>query len=146
MRTNELGRAVGPRPMSGCGPGTRATCSAVLSGALEAYPPLGTTPGVLGGRLVAGYRISPGRRYRDPFCNSQKSIGGERGLLHNLLFYRTNRNNTWQRPAIRLCGRGKPPICAADLSNKGVLFPIIPLTMGTQVLVCSQPTNCALLI
>ena len=67
----------------------------------------------------------------------KKSIGGERGLLHNLLFYRTNRNNTWQRPAIRLCGRGKPPICAADLSNKGVLFPIIPLTMGTQVLVCS---------
>jgi hypothetical protein len=42
-------RAVGPRRMSGCGPGTRATCSAVLSGALEAYPPLGTTPGVLGG-------------------------------------------------------------------------------------------------
>ena len=86
--------------------------------------------GAVRGWLVAGYRISP-------FCNSQKSIGGERGLLHNLLFYRTNRNNTWQRPAIRLCGRGKPPICAADLSNKGVLFPIIPLTMGTQVLVCS---------
>jgi hypothetical protein len=53
-------RAVGPRRMSGCGPGTRATCSAVLSGALEAYPPLGTTPGVLGGGgLVAGYRKSP---------------------------------------------------------------------------------------
>ena len=69
-----IGRAVGPRPMSGCGPGTRATCSAVLSGALEAYPLLGTTPGVLGGELVAGYRISPGRRYRDPFCNAQKSI------------------------------------------------------------------------
>jgi hypothetical protein len=48
------GRAVGPRPMSGCGPGTRATCSAILSGVLEAYLPLGTTPGVLGGELVAG--------------------------------------------------------------------------------------------
>jgi hypothetical protein len=32
-----VGRAVGPRPMSGCGPGTRATCSVVLSGAFEAY-------------------------------------------------------------------------------------------------------------
>jgi hypothetical protein len=59
----QLGRAVGPRPMSGCGPGTRATCSAVLSGALEVYPPLGTTPGVLVGGgwwrvtryLLAGY-------------------------------------------------------------------------------------------
>ena len=130
-------RAVGPRRMSGCGPGARATCSAVLSGALEAYPPLGTTPGVLGGGLVAGYRISPAEDIEILSVTPKKSIGGERGLLHNLLFYRTNRNNTWQRPAIRLCGRGKPPICAADLSNKGVLFPIIPLTMGTQVLVCS---------
>jgi hypothetical protein len=42
--------------MSGCGPGTRATCRAVLSGAFEAYPPLGTTPGVPRGGLVAGYR------------------------------------------------------------------------------------------
>jgi hypothetical protein len=33
------------------------TCSAVLSGVLEAYPPLGTTPGVLGGELVAGYGL-----------------------------------------------------------------------------------------
>ena len=55
-----VGRAVGPRPMSGCGPGTRATCSAVLSGALEAYPLLGTTPGVLGGELVAGYGLFSG--------------------------------------------------------------------------------------
>jgi hypothetical protein len=47
-------RAVGPRRMSGCGPGARATCSAVLSGALEAYPPLGTTPGVLGGGAGGG--------------------------------------------------------------------------------------------
>ena len=46
--------------MSGCGPGTRATCSAVLSGALEAYPLLGTTPGVLGGELVAGYGLFSG--------------------------------------------------------------------------------------
>ena len=44
-----VGRAVGPRPMSGC-----ATCSAVLSGALEVYPPLGTTPGVLGGGAGGG--------------------------------------------------------------------------------------------
>jgi hypothetical protein len=36
--------------MSRCGPRTRTTCSAVLSVAFEAYPPLGTTtPGVLGG-------------------------------------------------------------------------------------------------
>ena len=48
-RAAQVVRAVGPRRMSGCGPGARATCSAVLSGALEAYPPLGTTPGVLGG-------------------------------------------------------------------------------------------------
>jgi hypothetical protein len=52
-----LGRAVGPRLMSGCGPGSRATCSAVLFGVLEAYPPVGTTPGVPGGELVAGYRV-----------------------------------------------------------------------------------------
>jgi hypothetical protein len=48
---------VGPRLVSGCGPGTRATCSAVLFGAFEAYPPLGTTPGVPGEELVAGYRM-----------------------------------------------------------------------------------------
>jgi hypothetical protein len=53
----KLVRAVGPRLVSGCGPGTRATCSAVLFGALEAYPPLGTTPGVPGEELVAGYRV-----------------------------------------------------------------------------------------
>ena len=46
--------------MSGCGPGTRATCSAVLPGAPEAYPLLGTTPGVLGGELVAGYGLFSG--------------------------------------------------------------------------------------
>jgi hypothetical protein len=46
-------RALGPRLVSGCGPGTRATCSAVLFGAFEAYPPLGTTPGVPGRELVA---------------------------------------------------------------------------------------------
>jgi hypothetical protein len=50
-------RAVGPRRMSGCGPGTRATCSAVLSGAIEALPAARYyyTPGVLGagGGLVA---------------------------------------------------------------------------------------------
>jgi hypothetical protein len=52
------GSAVGPRLVSGCGPGTRATCSAVLFGAFEAYPPLGTTPGVPAGEeLVAGYRV-----------------------------------------------------------------------------------------
>ena len=42
--------------MRGCGPGTRATCSAVLSGVLEAYPLLGTTPGVLGGGAGGGLR------------------------------------------------------------------------------------------
>jgi hypothetical protein len=42
--------------MRGCGPGTRATCSAVLSGALEAYPLLGTTPGALGGGAGGGLR------------------------------------------------------------------------------------------
>jgi hypothetical protein len=52
-----LGRAVGPRLMSGCGPGSRATCSAALFGALEACPPVGTAPGVPGGELVAGYRM-----------------------------------------------------------------------------------------
>ena len=52
-----LGRAVGPRLMSGCGAGSRATCSAALFGALEAYPPVGTTPGVPGEELVAGYRM-----------------------------------------------------------------------------------------
>jgi hypothetical protein len=36
-----LGRAAEESLISGCGPGTRATCSAVLSGALEAHPPLG---------------------------------------------------------------------------------------------------------
>jgi hypothetical protein len=46
--------------MSGCGPGTRTTCSAVLSGVLEAYPPLRYYPRGTGGELVAGYRISPG--------------------------------------------------------------------------------------
>jgi hypothetical protein len=50
-------RAMGPRLVSSCGPGTRATCSAVLFGAFEAYPPLGTTPGVPGEELVAGYRV-----------------------------------------------------------------------------------------
>jgi hypothetical protein len=53
----QLGRAVGPRLMSGCGPGSRATCSAALFGALEAYPPVGTTPRVPGEELVAGYRV-----------------------------------------------------------------------------------------
>jgi hypothetical protein len=53
----QVGRAVGPRLMSGCGPGSRATCSAVLFGVLEAYPPVGTTPGVLGEELVTGYRM-----------------------------------------------------------------------------------------
>jgi hypothetical protein len=53
-----VGRAAEKSLISGCGPGTRATCSAVLSGALEAYPPLGTPAhGVPGARLVAGYRI-----------------------------------------------------------------------------------------
>ena len=52
-----VGRAVGPRLVSGCGPGTRATCSAVLFGVLEAHPPVGTTPGVPGEELVAGYRM-----------------------------------------------------------------------------------------
>jgi hypothetical protein len=42
--------------MSGCGPGTRATCSAVLFGAFEAYPPLGTTPGVRGGAELEAVR------------------------------------------------------------------------------------------
>ena len=55
-----LGRAAEESLISGCGPGTRATCSAVLSGALEAYPLLGTTPGVLGGELVAGYGLFSG--------------------------------------------------------------------------------------
>ena len=50
-------RAVGPRLVSGCGPGTRATCSAVLFGAFEAYPPLGTTPGAPGEELATGYRM-----------------------------------------------------------------------------------------
>jgi hypothetical protein len=49
-----IGRAVGPRLMSGCGAGSRATCSAALFGALEAYPPVGTTPGVPGGGGGAG--------------------------------------------------------------------------------------------
>jgi hypothetical protein len=46
-------------PSIRCGPGTHATCSAVLFGALEAYPPVGTmhTPGVPGEELVAGYRV-----------------------------------------------------------------------------------------
>jgi hypothetical protein len=64
-RSTRAGRAVGhvgrPRPMSGCSPRTRANCSAVLSGTFEAYPPLGTTPGVLGGGggwWRGGYRIS----------------------------------------------------------------------------------------
>jgi hypothetical protein len=49
---------VGPaRPMTGCGPGIRGTCSAVLSSVLEAYPLLGTTPGVATGELVAGYGL-----------------------------------------------------------------------------------------
>ena len=124
----EVGRAVGPRPMSGCGPGTRATCSAVLSGALEAYPPLGTTPGVLGGGgwwRVTAYLLAEDIEILSVTPKSR--LNGDRGLLHNLLFYRTNRNNTWQRPAIRLCGRGNPPICAADLSNKAVIFSAVPL-------------------
>ena len=49
-----LGRAVGPRLMSGCGAGSRATCSAALFGALEAYPPVGTTPGGTGGGAGGG--------------------------------------------------------------------------------------------
>jgi hypothetical protein len=34
-------------------PGARATCTAVLVGVFEAYPPLGTTPGVPGRELAA---------------------------------------------------------------------------------------------
>jgi hypothetical protein len=45
-----------------------------------AYPPLGTTPGVLRGELVAGYRTSPGRRYRAIFWNSQNSIEWRQGF------------------------------------------------------------------
>jgi hypothetical protein len=52
-----LGRVLRRGPPIRCGPGTRATCSAVLFGALEAYPPVGTTPGVPGEELVAGYRM-----------------------------------------------------------------------------------------
>jgi hypothetical protein len=40
--------------MSGCGPGSRATGSAALFVALEAYPPVGTTPGVPGGGVDGG--------------------------------------------------------------------------------------------
>jgi hypothetical protein len=47
-------RAAEESLMSGCAPGARATCSAVLSGAFEAYPPLGTTPGALGGGAGGG--------------------------------------------------------------------------------------------
>jgi hypothetical protein len=51
--------------MSGCGPGTRATCSAVLSGAFEAHPPLGTAPGYRGGGWwrVTAYAQDIGRRF-----------------------------------------------------------------------------------
>ena len=121
-----LGRAVGPRPMSGCGPGTHATCSAVLSGALEAYPLLGTTPGVLG-ELVAGYRISPAEDFELLSVTPKSRLNGDRGLLHILLFLHKQQEQYLAAPAIRLCGRGNPPICAADLSNKDVIFPAMPL-------------------
>jgi hypothetical protein len=105
------------------------------------YYPRGTG----GGELVAGYRISSGRRYRDPFCNAQKSIGGEYGLLHNLLFNRSNMKNTWQRPAIQLCSRGEPPIRAAYLNNKAVIFPDMPLLWaGRHWFVCHPRTLLAL--
>jgi hypothetical protein len=59
VRVRSLKRRPAPHPAAGrvlrrgppirCGPGARATCSAVLFGVLEAYPPVGTTPGVPGG-------------------------------------------------------------------------------------------------
>jgi hypothetical protein len=66
-----LGRAAEESLMSGCGPGTRATCRAVLSGAFEAYPPpaawhyayprgTGLGGGGREGGMAAGYCISPG--------------------------------------------------------------------------------------
>jgi hypothetical protein len=54
----DLGRAAEESLISGCGSGTRATCSAVLSGALEAYPPLGTAPAVPGGGGGDWWRVT----------------------------------------------------------------------------------------
>jgi hypothetical protein len=151
-----LGRAVGPRPMSGCGPGTRATCSAVLSGALEAYPPLGTTPGVLvlggggwwrvAGYLLAGYWL---------FCrvplffwswwraSCEKAFQSLSGLICSFCWGQCQR-----RPAVGQQGSPSPspPSSAANLSNKDVIFSAVPLGMGIEVIVCSQSTKSPLLI
>jgi hypothetical protein len=87
-----FGRAVGPRPMSGCGPGTRDTCSAVLSGVLaqssrhtrrSILPPgyWGGGAGGHGGGLphiswrVAVYFVG----FRSSF-----GVGGERGSYTDL--------------------------------------------------------------
>jgi hypothetical protein len=64
------GRAVGPHLMSGCGPGSRATCSAVLFGVLGAHPPVGTTPGVPGRELAAVRELirQPAHAFLDTNC------------------------------------------------------------------------------
>jgi hypothetical protein len=63
--------------MSGCGPGTRATCSAVLSDAFfKAYPPLGATPGVLlGGGGGLPHAICIDRQVTVYFVGLRPSLG-----------------------------------------------------------------------
>jgi hypothetical protein len=48
---------VAPPPIRAA-PGARGTCTTVLFGVLEAYPPLGTTPGVPGRELAAVCEIA----------------------------------------------------------------------------------------
>jgi hypothetical protein len=78
-------------------------------------------PGVpCGGWLVAGYRI----RYKGKSFETTKVDWWFTG---NLFFCKSDRNKTWQRPAIRLRGRGPLLIHAAYLGNKAVIFSAVPL-------------------
>jgi hypothetical protein len=97
FHSSAAGRAVGPRLMSGYGPGSRATCSAVLFGVLEAYPPVGTTPGVPGEELVTGSLQSDLKKARRP-----KPGGAPVGAPGEL---RSARRSALQRPAALDGGR-----------------------------------------